>query len=252
MAKRKNKKTRSKDAPQAQLKAQKTSQEAASASPGQVSSGNRVSIPVFFSGMFLTLVLGLYLGTLIPEMMAEKAVEPEKAQAPLAAATSETPPRKPAAPETSPNAQADSAANLSKDVAAHVGHLKAELAQHPDSVKTWIELGDLYFDSGNPKLSIEAYGRALALDPGNPDVLTDMGIMYREMGEFNKALECFRNANSIKPGHTQSLYNQGLILSHDLNDKAGAIEAWEALLKVSPDAISPNGKPVRKMLEELQ
>lgn len=211
-----------------------------------------VSIPVFFSGMFLTLVLGLYLGTLLPDMIKKnqspafsaKETDKIKAQQPDSSAV------KPEEVKTPESVSAPS--SLPKDIAEHVGHLKSELALHPDSAKTWIELGDLYFDSNLPRLSVEAYGRALAIDPGNPDVITDMGIMYRELGEYKKALECFRNANSINPEHTQSLYNEGLILSHDLNDKAGALEAWGKLVKVNPHAVSPHGKTVLQMIEELK
>lgn len=207
-----------------------------------------VSIPVFFSGMFLTLVLGIYLGTLAPEISLKDETRATLApgdKIPVPAPTvSEAPPvNNNPAPEQAP---------LPRDIAAHVAHLKTELEKHPDNAKLWTELGDLYFDANLPQLSIESYGKALALNPRNEDVLTDMGIMYRELGEFNNALDCFRNANSINPRHTQSLYNQGLILSHDLNDKAGAAEAWEKLLQINPEAISPSGKPVRQMLEELK
>lgn len=206
-----------------------------------------VSMPVFFSGMFLTLVLGIYLGTLAPEIIqteTRRIVTPVVEKT-TSAASEAPPPHKAAQPEPA-------LANLPGDLAAHVGHIKSELAKHPENAGLWTELGDLYFDASLPQLAIEAYGKALALNPKNADVLTDMGIMYRELGELKNALDCFRNASAINPDHTQSLYNQGLILSHDLNDRTGAAESWEKLLRINPDAISPNGKPVRQMLEELK
>lgn len=204
-----------------------------------------ISVPLFFSGMFLTLVLGIYIGTLLPEILHKQNsnVPGQAAEVKLPDVSDQIQTQQSPAAEES---------EMRPDIAANVAHLKANLNENPDSVKDWIELGDLYFDANLPKLSIEAYGRALALNPSNPDVLTDMGIMYRELGEFTAALECFRNANSINPAHTQSLYNEGLILSHDLNDRAGAREAWSKLVKINPNAISPHGKTVSQMLKELE
>lgn len=260
MAKRKNKKNKS-ARPET---AQRIAQEALKSDPGPEKAAKRpavpirsanaakvrsaVSIPVFFSGMFLALVLGIYLGTLAPEIIQNEHARTAKP----AAETPPAPAPRASAPETPTPQAAPEQANLPRDIATHVGHIKSELARHPDNAALWTELGDLYFDANLPQLAIESYGKALALNPKNADVLTDMGIMYRELGEFNNALDCFRNASQINPGHTQSLYNQGLILSHDLNDRAGAAEAWKKLLRINPDAVSPNGKPVRQMLEELK
>ncbi|MBL6968490.1 MAG: hypothetical protein ISR62_08735 [Desulfobacteraceae bacterium] len=37
---------------------------------------------------------------------------------------------------------------------------------------------------------------------------------------------------------------------HDLNDSAGALKAWEGLLKINPMAKAPNGQLVMELVEK--
>lgn len=200
-----------------------------------------VSIPTCLAGMFLALVLGVYLGTLLPEMLVQKMTSENVA-----------PPSMPAAMEKTSAARPEKAIGTENPLEARIASLKASLAQHPENEADWISLGDLYFDSGLSAQAIDAYAKALAIRPDNPDVLTDMGIMLRENGEYLKALECFHKASQLNPHHVNSLYNEGLVLAYDLKDTAGARAVWEKLLAIKPDARSPSGKPLATMLRELR
>jgi tetratricopeptide (TPR) repeat protein len=114
--------------------------------------------------------------------------------------------------------------------------LKEIVKKDPKNLPAWVELGNLYFDTDQPKEAIDAYSRYLAVKPDNPDVRTDMGIMYRKLGQFDKALEEFRKAAQSDPKHVNSRYNIGLVLLHDKQDIQGAIKAWEEYLKVDPNS----------------
>jgi tetratricopeptide (TPR) repeat protein len=111
-------------------------------------------------------------------------------------------------------------------------------------------LGNLYFDTDQPKEAIEAYSRYLAVKPDNPDVRTDMGIMYRKLGQFDRAIEEFRKAAQSDPKHTNSRYNIGLVLLHDKQDIKGAIKAWEEYLKVDPN--SEKAQRIRAQIEKMK
>lgn len=215
-------------------------------SPTPARTTSRVGVPVFFSGMFLTLILGIYIGSLLPEIIQQQSnndsAEINKGIVPLNEMHPDT------AAQTGKKAGITS---LPEETRNRIEKLKVMAEKDPSVASIWIELGDIYFDANLPLQSIECYGRALAIEPANPDVLTDMGIMYRELGDFKKALECFRNAHTINPNHAPSLYNEGLVLSADLNDKTGAKKAWSRLLEVNPGAISPHGQSVAQMIEDL-
>ena len=113
-----------------------------------------------------------------------------------------------------------------------------------------MELGNLYFDSDQPKEAIEAYSQYLAIKPDNPDVRTDMGIMYRKLGDFDRAIEEFRKAAQTDPKHINSRYNIGIVLLHDKQDIKGAIKAWEDYLKVDPN--SERAQRIRAQIEKMK
>ena len=100
------------------------------------------------------------------------------------------------------------------------------VAQNPKDVQAWISLGNDYFDSRQFQAAVDAYAKALELDPRNPDVLTDQGVMYRDLGQYDKALANFLKANQIAPTHMQSLMNAGVVYAYDLKDQKRAEEAW--------------------------
>ncbi len=126
--------------------------------------------------------------------------------------------------------------------------LEAEIATDPNNVQAWIQLGHVYFDSGQHEKAIEAYEKSLELSPGNADVLTDLGVMYRRNGQPQKAIESFDRAMVADPEHQTALFNKGIVLMHDLNDQEGAIRSWERLLEINPLAMAGNGQSVDQLV----
>ena len=122
----------------------------------------------------------------------------------------------------------------------------------PNSVNAWMQLGHFYFDNNRPAQAIEAYEKSLALDDKRPDVWTDLGVMYRRIGNPDQAIACFDKALKINPRHEIALFNKGVVLMHDKNDPKAALANWEQLLQINPQAKTPNGQPVKTMVEELR
>jgi len=114
--------------------------------------------------------------------------------------------------------------------------LKDIVQKDPKNLAAWVELGNLYFDTDQPREAIEAYSKYLAAKPDNADVRTDMGIMYRKLGDPDRALKEFTAAAQADPKHVNSRYNIGIVLLHDKQDIKGAIKAWEEYVKVDPQS----------------
>jgi len=127
---------------------------------------------------------------------------------------------------------------------------KAE--QNPEDSAVWIQLGHHYFDANQPDKAIEAYEKALALEPEKTDVWTDLGVMYRRSGNPEKAIEAFDRAMHLDPVHEISRFNKGIVLFHDLKDQEGALQAWEELLSLNPDAKTPGGQTVRELVNQIK
>ena len=136
------------------------------------------------------------------------------------------------------------------DMQQRIVELEKVVAQDPKNRQAWVQLGNDFFDTNQPQKAITAYGKALELQPNDPNVLTDQGIMYKNVGWFDKAVTNFEKAAQINANHVQSLYNLGIVYASDLKKPEKAIEAWERYLKVDPS--SPQSQQVRGMIEQLK
>ena len=150
------------------------------------------------------------------------------------------------APITGGQEQGPDRIKLSRDIA----QLEDIVKKDPKNYQALVQIGNDYFDLGEAQKSVDAYGKALAIKDGDPNVLTDMGVMYRQLQEFPKALAAFRKAAAASPTHPQSRKNIGVVLMHDLNDPKGAIAAWEDYLRVAPN--DPDAENIRRSIEELR
>lgn len=156
-------------------------------------------------------------------------------------------------PMAPPGAPAPTAGPPPRDTieaTSQIKTLKEIVKKDPKNLPAWVELGNLYFDTDQPKEAIDAYSQYLASKPNNADVRTDMGIMYRKLGQFDKAIEEFRKAAQSDPKHVNSRYNIGLVLLHDKQDMKGAIKAWEDYLKVDPN--SERAQRIRAQIEKMK
>ncbi len=131
---------------------------------------------------------------------------------------------------------------------AHIQELEAFTAQHPDNAPAWTHLGDAYYDAGRPEQAVRAYERALALDPDNPDVLTDLGTAYRLTGNYDQAIARYNAALARQPRHEHARLNKGIVLYYDLGRKQEALETWNRLLQLVPEAKGPDNTPLKDFI----
>lgn len=131
-----------------------------------------------------------------------------------------------------------------------IGELKNIVAANPENFQAWVALGNEYFDSNQFMEAIEAYDKALEIQPDSPNILTDQGVMFRRLGWFDRAIQNFTKANEIDPSHATSVYNLGIVYRYDLQDFAKAQDAWTKFLELSPTG--PGSDRVRQDLEFLR
>jgi cytochrome c-type biogenesis protein CcmH/NrfG len=142
------------------------------------------------------------------------------------------PPPSMAAPGTPPGGFAPPP--TTDDKVGRIAMAQQLVARDPKNVQAWVQLGNDFFDTNQPQKSIEAYARALELQPDNPDVLTDQGVMYRAVGQFEKAIANFERAQKVAPTHLQSLINIAVVYDADLKKTDKAVAALEKVLQLDP------------------
>lgn len=101
--------------------------------------------------------------------------------------------------------------------------------------------GDHYFRKGlehyNRRewdLAIEAYNRALKLDPTSSSCAYNLGLAYKAKNDLDAAAAAFQQALGLEPNMTKSLYMLGLTEIHR-GQKAEALPHLNRLISVKPD-----------------
>jgi cytochrome c-type biogenesis protein CcmH/NrfG len=113
--------------------------------------------------------------------------------------------------------------------------LRAMIQTNPGDLTALIQLGNLYYDHGRYRDAIDWYGKALEIDPKNPDVRTDRGTSYWNLGQADAAIAEFNKALESDPSHAQTLYNLGVVYLNGKNNSAEARKVWERLLASNPN-----------------
>lgn len=122
------------------------------------------------------------------------------------------------------------------DYERRIAEAEKVVAQDPKNLSAWLSLGNDYFDTEQSQKSINAYSKALEIEPNNPNTLTDQGVMYRKVGWFDKAIANFEKAQQIDPNHLQSLFNIGIVYFTDLKQPEKSKPYWDRYLKLDSNS----------------
>jgi cytochrome c-type biogenesis protein CcmH len=97
--------------------------------------------------------------------------------------------------------------------------------------------------------AIEAFKRALAADPNQPEAHAYMGFILIQAGHADGALMAFDKALELAPNLPMALWGKGMTLYQGKQDYAGAKEVFEKLLRIMP--VSAERVEVERILAEM-
>jgi tetratricopeptide (TPR) repeat protein len=98
-----------------------------------------------------------------------------------------------------------------------------------------VETGNRLYDAHQYAEAIPYYQQALTFNPSDVGVSTDLGTALWYVGRADAALAQYDRSLAIDRNHAQTLFNLGIVRADGKHDYAGAIAAWETLLKTNPD-----------------
>jgi cytochrome c-type biogenesis protein CcmH/NrfG len=136
-------------------------------------------------------------------------------------------------------------AQLRAELEKKAAPLLIALKQNPNDFDSMVKLGNLYYDAQLYSDAIPYYERALKIHPENSDVRTDLGTASWYLGNADRAISEFESALKYQPSHPGTLFNLGVVRWQGKKDPAGAVSAWEELLKRNPDF------PKKAQVEEM-
>ncbi len=149
-----------------------------------------------------------------------------------------------------PKGQAGFSAAVAMKSPEEIRQLEQFAKQAPKNPQAWTMLGNALMDSNRFVEAVDAYQKSLALDPKNVNVRVDMGTCYRNSGRPQQAIEEYRKALKTDPNHINANRNMGVVFAYDLNDKKGAVKAFEKYLELAPAA--PDVAEIRQVVQTLK
>ena len=108
--------------------------------------------------------------------------------------------------------------------------------------------GDLLISEKRYEEALEAFNKALEINPKNEYALSNKGIALVNLGRYEEALEAFNKALEINPEDESDLLWKGFVLL-SLNKYEETVEAFGKALEINPKndyALSRKRHCVRK------
>ena len=122
------------------------------------------------------------------------------------------------------------------------------VAAEPGHSGAWHLLGVLAYQTGQAALAADLIGRALLIEPSNPDFLNNLGLVCRALGRPKDAEKQHRAALRIKPDHAAAHGNLGIALA-DLGRRKEAETSYRRAIALDPslvDAMNNLGNLLRE------
>ncbi len=103
----------------------------------------------------------------------------------------------------------------------------------PKSAGALVNLGTIYFNGRDYAKAKKFYERALEVDPQYALAHFDLANLYDERGERAKAMEHYQAALKIAPNYADAHYNLALLYQGS-NQTMRAVQHWTTYLKLDP------------------
>lgn len=95
----------------------------------------------------------------------------------------------------------------------------------PDYVDAYVNLGLVYYKVERYPDAIDAYKQALRVRPGVPSIYNKLAATYIIAGDYSSALKAFRESVKIDPGNSETHFNLG-VACLIAGDKDGAVDEY--------------------------
>lgn len=115
-------------------------------------------------------------------------------------------------------------------------HLRATLRANPSHLGAHVQLGNYLVQKGQREQGLGEYEAALRVNPNLPDVKLQVGVLYARAGRLTDALRLARELEQSAPKSPMPTVLKGVVLLAQHNPQ-GAVEAFNAALKLKPDQI---------------
>jgi cytochrome c-type biogenesis protein CcmH/NrfG len=129
------------------------------------------------------------------------------------------------------------------------GPLLDKLKQDPNNPELLAQVADTYLAGHQFNTAVEYYEKSASIKP-DANLLTQLANAYFYSGSPDKAIDALNRALQVDPKFANALFNLGALKWQVRGDSAGAIAAWQKLLKTNPN--HPKRREVEAMIERVR
>lgn len=104
----------------------------------------------------------------------------------------------------------------------------------PEMLRGMLQAAHQALDSGAYQQAIAAYQAVLKRDPKNVEAITHLGVILSIAGHHDNALEAFDKALALDPAYAHAWWDKARVLYEVKQDYRGAIKAWEKFVALVP------------------
>ncbi len=155
-----------------------------------------------------------------------------------------------AAPNVDPHGKMPSLDEMKRMADKQAEPLLAKLKADPNNAELLNQIGTLYRMTHQFDVAATYYKKSLDANPKNVGPRTDLASCLYYQGDVDGAIAQLEKSLTYDPKHAGTLLNLGLIRYKGKNDAAGAIQAWQTLLKYNPEF--QNKIAVEKLIAEAK
>jgi tetratricopeptide (TPR) repeat protein/TolB-like protein len=118
------------------------------------------------------------------------------------------------------------------DVNGAIGAYQKALIHNPLSGKVYASLGKIYYSEKSLYYeSVQAYKKAVDLDPVNTEARMGLAEVYEDKGLYPEAIGEYRKVVELDPRNTGALYNLALV--YEKVDPKESIALWERYIQLA-------------------
>lgn len=147
--------------------------------------------------------------------------------------------------------------NIQQFLSQSIAEGRSAVSISPRSAADWEILGAVYRQitgvaQNALQFSLDAYGRAVKLDPFNPVLRLSIGGIYYQLKNYDLAIRFFDDAISLKPDYSNGLYNLAIALRDKGNYQEASLIAEKLVSNLSSNPNSKDYQVASQLLEEIK
>lgn len=129
--------------------------------------------------------------------------------------------------------------------------LLQQLKAEPKNADLLLRIGNIYKSTHQFNEALGYYRQSVDASPRSAIARTELASCLYYTGDVDGALEQLQQSLKDDPGNVNALFNLGVIRWQTEKDNAGAIKAWQELLKRNPRLEPDKRSKVEKLIAQV-